>query len=67
MKNWLMVGFVIPMPCLYHIVSWLIYIYIVIFVNFSLFESRFCTLSKVQIDGSWFHHQSLWVLLMVLI
>ena len=37
--------------------SGLIYFYIVIFLNFPLSDSKFCTLSKEQIDGSWFDHQ----------
>ena len=36
-----------------------------IFHNFSLSESWFCTLSRRQTAGLWFDHQRLWVLLMV--
>ena len=36
----------------------------VFFLNFPLSGSWFCTLSRGQIDGSWFDHQKLWALLM---
>ena len=39
--------------------------YILIFLNFPLSESWFCSLSRRQINGSWFYHQRLWVLLTI--
>ena len=38
-----------------------------IFLTSLLSETWFCTLFRGQIDGSWFHHQRLWILLMVTI
>ena len=51
--------------CFYHSVSELICITDYDFLNFALSENWFCTLSRGQINGSWFDHQGLWVLLMV--
>ena len=55
--------------CLRHTVSGLISFLYCDFLNFPLSENWFCTLrlSRGQIDGSWFDHQRLWVLVMVLI
>ena len=49
----------------HHIVSGPIYFLYCDFPHLLLSDSWFCTLSRGQIDGSWFDPQRLWVLLMV--
>ena len=49
----------------YQIATGLIYVLYYVFPWSSIVWKMVCTLSWVQIDGSWFDHQGSWVLLTV--
>ena len=67
MQNWHMIHLIL-FAC--HLFSSYIFwgwfpFYIMIFFNTTLSKSWFCILPNGQIDGYWFDHQRLWLLLMV--